>query len=355
MAAVRVAVVGCGIIATRYAETIVAEPRLELVAATDVVPGRAAALVADFGGVEYQTLDALLTDDAVDTVVNLTAPQAHAEVTARSLEAGKHVHTEKPVALRYEEAKELAELAELRGVRLSCAPATLLGEAQQTAWKLIREGALGTVRVAYAEANWGRIESWHPSPQTLYHVGPLVDVGIYPLTILTAIFGPVRRVLGYSTTLEPDRVTLDGIPFHLSAPDFSVALLELESGVVVRLTATFWVRSGKQRGIEFHGDTASLHLASWAEFDSRLESSEDGEEYSTVPLVREPYRGIHWSRALTDLVEALDESRPHRAGAEHAAHVVETLSAIDESRRQGGPVDVNSGFDPPAPMDWACS
>lgn len=351
----RVGFVGCGNIAARYAQTIVAEPRLELAGATDIVPGRAAALVTDFGGVEYQSLEALLADDAIETVVNLTAPQAHADVTAQSLEAGKHVHTEKPLALRYEEASRLADLAARRGVRLSCAPATLLGEAQQTAWKLVREGALGTVRVVYAEANWGRIESWHPSPQTLYQAGPLVDVGIYPLTILTGLFGPARRVLAYGTILEPGRVTRDGVPFRLSDPDFTVAVLELESGLVARLTATFWVGAGKQRGLEFHGDTASLYLASWAEFDSRLELSVDGEEYSDVPLVREPYRGIDWSRALTDLVEALDESRPHRAGAEHAAHVVETLSAIDESRRQGGPVDVNSGFDPPAPMDWACS
>ena len=53
-----------------------------------------------------------------------------------------------------------------RGVRLSCAPATLLGEAQQTAWKLVRDGALGRVRAAYAEANWGRIERWHPDPRS---------------------------------------------------------------------------------------------------------------------------------------------------------------------------------------------
>ena len=147
--------------------------------------------------------------------MNLTIPSAHASVTAAALEAGKHVHTEKPVALRYEEARELVELAERTGRRLSCSPATLLGEAQQTAWKLVRDGALGEVRVVYAEANWGRIESWHPTPQALYDVGPLVDVGVYPLTILTAMFGPVRRVVAYGTTLEPERVTLAGEPFRL--------------------------------------------------------------------------------------------------------------------------------------------
>jgi predicted dehydrogenase len=350
---VRVALVGCGNIAARYARTIVAEPGLELVGATDVVAGRASELVREFGGTEYGSLDALLADDGVDTVVNLTVPEAHAEVSARVLEAGKHVHTEKPVALRYEEAQKLVELAARRGVRLSAAPATLLGDAQQTAWKLVRDGAIGRVRVAYAEANWGRIESWHPTPQGLYAAGPVVDVGVYPLTILTAMFGPARRVLAYGTTIEPERVTLDGTPFRPQTPDFTVALVELATGVAVRLTATFWVRPGRQRGIEFHGDTSSLYLASWGEFDSRLELSADGEEFTPVPPVREPYRGIGWSRALADLADAIATGRPHRASAEHAAHVVELLNAIARSTEEGAAVAVESGFAAPAPMEWA--
>jgi len=327
---VRVALVGCGNIATPYAKTIAAEPRLTLAGMTDVDPQRAEALAAEYGAVAYPSLDTLLADDSIDTVVNLTAPTAHAAVTAAALRAGKHVHTEKPVALRYEEAVELAELARSSGVRLSCAPSTLLGEAQQTAWKLVREGALGTIRAVYAEANWGRIETWHPSPETLYASGPLVDVGIYPLTILTAIFGPVRRAQAYGTMLQPERMRKDGHPFSLTTPDFYVAALELDD-VVVRLTATFWVRAGKQRGIEFHGESSDLYMATWGEFNSRLELSHDGETYTPVPLVRDPYPGIDWSRALVELADAIEEGRPHRASAEHAAHVVEVLNAVDRS------------------------
>ena len=348
----RVALVGCGNIATAYAKTISAEPRLTLVGMTDVDTARSQALADEHGAVAYPSLDALLADQSIDTVVNLTAPTAHAVVTGAALRAGKHVHTEKPVALRYEDAVELAALARSAGVRLSCAPSTLLGEAQQTAWKLVREGTLGAIRAVYAEANWGRIESWHPSPESLYASGPLVDVGIYPLTILTAIFGPVRRAQAYGTMLQPDRVRKDGHPFRLETPDFYVAALELDD-LVVRLTATFWVRAGKQRGIEFHGETSDLYMATWGEFDSRLELSQDGETYTPVPLLREPYPGIDWSRALVDLADAIVEGRPHRASAEHAAHVVEVLNAVDRSSSDGGTVDVVSTFEPPAPLPWA--
>jgi predicted dehydrogenase len=351
---VKVAIVGCGSIAERYAGCIDAYDTLTLVGVTDTIPERAAALAAAFEVTQYGSLGDLLADDAVDVVVNLTVPDAHASVTAAALEAGKHVHSEKPIALRYDEALELVELARRADRRLSSSPATLLGEAQQTAWKLVRDGAVGDVRVVYAEANWGRIESWHPSPQALYAVGPLVDVGVYPLTILTAIFGPVRRVAAYGTTVEPERVTLSGESFAVTAPDFIVSVLELER-VVARFTTTFWVRHGKQRGMEFHGvDGRSLHLESFQEFNARVEMTSDGgETYRSVPLLREPYPGTDWARPLGELAEAIGEGRAHRASAEQAAHVVEVVEAIARSQAEGGPVEVHSDFEPPAPLGWA--
>ncbi|MBA2361185.1 MAG: hypothetical protein H0V79_09695 [Actinobacteria bacterium] len=176
---------------------------------------------------------------------------------------------------------------------LDLAGATDVVSGRAAARKLIRDGAIGTVRAVYAEANWGRIESWHPSPQGLYGVGAVVDVGIYPLTILTAMFGPARRVVAYGTILERERITIDHATFLLETPDFNVALVELESGVVVRLTATFWVRAGKT-------------------------------------------------------------GRPRRAGA-FAAHVVEILDAIARSASDGAAVEVGSHFEPPSPLEWAGS
>jgi predicted dehydrogenase len=350
---VRVALVGAGNIAARYAERIDAAGGLELAGATDLLPGRAEDFVAAHGGRAYPSLDALLADDAVELVVNLTAPQAHAEVTAAALEAGKHVHSEKPLALRHEDAERLVELARTRGVRLGSAPATLLGEAQQTLWKLVRDGAVGRIRAVYAEANWDRLEDWHPDPRTLYEVGPMVDVGVYPITILTAMFGPARRVQAFATTLERDRKLGDGTPFRPGAPDFVVALLELEDGVLVRVTASFYVGPGRQRGLEVHGDTGSLWMPTWAEANSRVQLQRRKGEYEPVELVREPFPGIDWSRPLVDLAEAVAEGRPHRASAEHAAHVVEILNAVEQAAADGGAVEVRSSFERPEPMEWA--
>jgi predicted dehydrogenase len=269
-------------------------------------------------------------------------------VTKAALNAGKHVHSEKPLAGNYASARTLVELAADRELRLSCSPITFLGEAQQTMWRLVESDAIGPVRVAYAEVNWNRIESWHPRPEPFYRIGPFADVGVYPLTILTAMFGPARRVTAFGTVVYPDRTTADGEPFTPEAPDFGVAVVELESGTVVRLTANFYVsRQTKQSGIELHGDTGSIHLSDWQLFDASVELARFGEEYQPVPVV-DPYPGTDWGRALGDLSDAIGTGRPHRATGAHAAHIVEILDATATSVAEGRAVEIASSFVPPA-------
>ena len=342
--ALRVAVVGCGNISGSYGETMGAYPTVRIAGATDVDLSLSAAFVDRFGGVIYPSLDDVLGDPDVDAIVNLTFPAAHAEVTTAALNAGKHVHSEKPLAGNYAAARSLVDLADDSGLRLSCSPITFLGEAQQTMWRLAESGAIGSVRVAYAEANWNRIESWHPRPEAFYGIGPFADIGVYPLTILTAMFGPARRVTAFGTVVYPDRTTLTGEPFTPGAPDFGVAVVELASGVVVRVTANFYVSHlTKQRGIELHGDTGSIFLSDWQEFDAAVELAPFGDPYEPVE-VENPFHGIDWGRALDDLSEAIVTGRPHRATGAQAAHVVEILDAITLSVAEGRAVEITSSF-----------
>jgi predicted dehydrogenase len=122
---------------------------------------------------------------------------------------------------------------------------------------------------------------------------------------------------------------------------------------VTRLTASFYVGPCRQRGLELHGDTGSLHLPTWAEADSRLFLQRRGGEYEQQPLLREPFPGIDWASALLDLADAIATGRPHRASAEHAAHVVEVLEAVEASVAAAAPVDIASGFVRPEPLEWA--
>lgn len=350
----RIAIVGCGNIAGPYARNLASYPQLDLVGFTDLDLSRAAALAELHGGQAYPSLDAVLADPGVDLVVNLTIHHTHYAVTRQALEAGKHVVSEKPLALTAAEARELVRMAEDRGLRLGGTPFTFLGEAQQTAMKLVREGRLGTVRLAYAEVNWGRIETWHPAPAPFYAVGPLFDVGVYPLMLLTAMFGPARLVSSYGRVIYPERVTKGGQPFTVGAPDFAVTMVELAGGVLARLTTNFYVlNKASQQGIELHGDLGSLQLSNWQEPNGALRYAPFGEPYAEVAPLREPPAGTRWGMNVAELADAMRAGRPHRATGEHAAHVVEILEAAATSMRAGRPVAVESDFAAPAPMDWA--
>jgi predicted dehydrogenase len=350
----RVAIVGCGNIAERYARDLAVYSEIDLRGVTDLDIARAEKLAAEVGSSVYSSLEAVLDDGAVDLVVNLTIHHAHKEVSTRCLEAGKHVYSEKPLALATADARTLVDLARERGLRLGCSPFTYMGEPQQTAWKCIREGKLGEVRVVYAEVNWGRIESWHPAPGPFYEVGALWDVGVYPLTMLTTIFGPVRRVFAYGKVLHPDRVTSDGHAFHIETPDFVVALVELANGPLVRLTTNFYVGGQtKQSGLELHGDLGSLHISSWHNFDATVGFAEFGEDYKPVPVIPPGPEGVEWGRGVREMVISMLEDRPHRATGEQAAHVVEVLEAITRAMKTNERVEVTSSFSPPRPMDWA--
>ena len=351
-----IGIVGTGNIAGGYARNIPTHPSIRLVAATDLDPDRAAAFGAANGCRIHGSLDELLADPEVDIVVNLTVQHAHYDVTRRALEARKHVYSEKPMALEPDEARELIAIAGQHGVRLGCAPATFLGEAQQTAAAWIREERLGTIRAVYADVSHGRIETWHPSPEGFFDVGVLVDVAVYPLTLVTTMIGPATSIRAWGWDVMPDRVTVDGRPFRIGSPDLIVAAVELEGGAVLRLTASFYVgRPAKHRGgLEFHGDAGSLALGNFQDFNAPVEFGPYDGAYEAVPFVRPPFEGIAWGRGVADLASAIAEGRPHRASAEQAAHVVDILAGARASMAADGrAVPIASTFPRPALMPWA--
>ncbi len=348
-------VVGCGNISRPYATALKTYGDIALLGFQDLDPERARAMAREFGGRAYASLEEVLGDPAVAVVVNLTIHHAHEAVVTACLKAGKHVHTEKPLALSYAAARRLVALADRRGLRLSSAPATYLGEAQQTFARELRRGAIGRVRLVYAEMNHGRIETWHPNPAPFYDVGPLWDVGIYPLTLLTAFLGPVCAVAAQQRLLLPERRTKDGQEYRPGRPDYVTATLDFVGGEVGRLTCNFYTNGSKQgAAVEFHGDGGSLHLGNVFRFDARVEGCAYGSPLHEVPLARPGYDGVEFPRGVQDLAAALKEGRAHRASAAHAAHVIEIMDAIDASnRRNGVKVAVKSRFPAPAPMEWA--
>src|SRR4051812_14817765 len=99
---VRIGLIGCGAISGAYLSGAKAFPVLQIVACADIDRAAAERKAAEFGAARVCSVDELLRDDAIDVVLNLTVPKAHAEVSLRALDAGKHVYCEKPLAVTRE-------------------------------------------------------------------------------------------------------------------------------------------------------------------------------------------------------------------------------------------------------------
>jgi predicted dehydrogenase len=138
-----VGIIGCGNISRNYAEAAKIFENFSVTACSDQDLSRAEALAGEFGISKALPVDALLADPDVELVINLTVPAAHSDVTEQVLASGKHVYSEKPLALRRREAREMMALAREKGLRIGCAPDTFLGGGLQTCRKLIDEGAIG--------------------------------------------------------------------------------------------------------------------------------------------------------------------------------------------------------------------
>ena len=151
----KIGFVGCGHAGDIYISSIKKYPHLKLVAVTDRDQKRLAQFGTYYSVKTYPTLEELLGDPEIEMIVNLTNPGSHFEVTKASLEGGKHVYSEKPLAMEFSEARELFELASAKGLYLSCAPCGVLGVTAQTLWRALKNNEIGKVLVVYAELDEG--------------------------------------------------------------------------------------------------------------------------------------------------------------------------------------------------------
>ncbi len=348
-----IGIVGCGNVAKFYTECLQDSSHVNILGFSDLEESRAEQFSHQFGGEVFHDLEEMLRDRRIDIVVNLTIHHAHHEIISRCLEAGKHVHTEIPLALSYKEAKELVELANTNKLRLSSAPAHFLGAAQTATWNQLQQGRIGTPRLAYAEVNQGRIESWHPNPEPFYEVGGLWDAGIYQITLLTAFFGRIQTVSGFAKLLYPNRTTKEGRPFQISTPDYYLATLEFDSGLTARLSANFYAaRSKTGRSLEIFGDEGMLYLGNFQDYDSQVEFAEFGKGYDSVEHGKYTLTAKNYARGVEDLAIAIKNDKPHKAQASHASHVIEVIQAIETSSSSNGePVEIISDFIQPAPWE----
>jgi predicted dehydrogenase len=352
----RVGIVGCGVISKAYAEKLAALPFLDLVACADLERARAEKLAKDHGIPRVLSTEELLRDPEVDVVVNLTIPAAHAAVSQAALDAGKHVYSEKPLALDVAAGRRLADTAARRGLRLGCAPDTFLGAGLQTCRKLIDDGAIGEVVAANGFMQSPGPESWHPRPRIFYQrgAGPLLDVGVYYVTALVALLGPVRRVTSGARITHARRVIKSepcrGEWMDVEEPTHVASVLEHASGPIATLVTSFDVQASRLRNIEIYGTEGTLACPDPNTFGGAVQIRRAGaEEWADVPYTHAnaaQSRGI----GLADMAIAAASGRAHRASGALALHVLEVMERALAASREGRHQPIESFCERPAPL-----
>lgn len=363
VAPLRIGIVGCGNISAAYLTNLTASEDVEVVACADEVLERARQRASEFGVPRACDTEGLLSDPEVELVVNLTVPTAHAEVSLAALKAGKHVHSEKPLATNREDGRQIIDAARRRGLTVSCAPDTFLGAGLQTCLWLLEQGEMGEPLAASAFMLQSGPENWHPNPAIFYGpgAGPLLDMGPYYLTALVCLLGPVRRVSGMSRILHPEvtiaRGPMAGQTIMVTAPTFVAGLLEFEQGAQAVLLTSFGIAGHDLPAMQLYGTKAIVEVPDPNAFGGRVRVRPNSEDstWREVPLSRGPSESGRDLRGLgvVDAARAIRSGSQPRASGELAFHVLDVMLSILESHEGGRPVRIASAVSRPAllPLD----
>lgn len=387
-----VAIIGCGFVADFYMASVGYHKNLQICRVYDRNPDRLKVFSEYYSLKIYESFGELLEDDSIQLVLNLTNPNEHYEVTKALLNAKKHVYSEKPLAMDYESARELVELAKERGLYLGCAPCSNLSETAQTIWKAIKNDLIGPVRLVYANFDAGMthrypIERWKSASGALWPAKDEFEVGCtyehagYFLTWLAAYFGPARKVTAYASTQIPDK----GVRVDIITPDFSVGCIEYDQGIVARVTCSIVAPLDRsltivgERGVlytkDIRDDASPVYISKtppgrigsaleyrfeyWINKFERLVSRipwswgghwrfKNKIPYAIKPVTRSSgnYKPVDFCRGPAEMANAIVEERPSIVTAELGLHVTELIEVLQYPERFGGSKNLGSDFPP---------
>ncbi len=272
---VRMGIIGCGRIADmkHFPAIAKAKDRIALVACCDLVEERAERAVAGFGdkgAKTYVDYRKLLEDKSIDVVSVLTPNNSHSVLTVDSLEAGKHVLCEKPMAVTAPDAMKMLEAANRTGKKLTIGYQNRFRKDVQILQRACRAGDLGEIYFAKTHAvrrkavpTWGVFLD-----KSLQGGGPLIDIGTHALDI----------TLWAMDNYKPKQVT--GSVFHklkdnyegnlfgpwdpktIETEDSAFGYIKMEGGATIMLEAAWAlnVLKGREGQVTLCGTKAGAEL-----------------------------------------------------------------------------------------------
>jgi predicted dehydrogenase len=374
---------GCGSVALRGVLPHLSEPdakqKVSLVAVADVALDRARATAEKFGVPHaFDSLEAMLAGVELDMVLITTPIPLHFANAMTAIAAGKHVYVQKSMTVSTREADLLLAARDRAGVKLVAAPGFELFPLTAQLRQAVQDGLIGKVAAGYTYAfgfghehegirsGEGALATINPLWYYRAGAGPLPDVTIYSLQLLTSVLGPVRRLTALANKLIPER-EWRGEKVAIEVPDNHVVLLEFASGAIV--TAIGADASGSQRfdwgAFELFGTHGTLTVTrvdgatgyplafevqgggGWGTFGQDV-----GHRVYEQGICAQPYlRGAHLVHEeghlyadIMELADAVLEDRAPRASGEQARHVVEIIEKAHRAVETGQTQDVQSRF-----------
>lgn len=354
MQKVKTAVAGCGMISSVYIENALHQfSILDIAGCCDINP-EAAGRASEAHGIPVLSMEEILEDPSIEMVINLTTPKAHYDVIKQLLMGGKHVYTEKVLAVGLEKAKELTALADEKNLYLGVSPDTFLGSAIQTGRFVLDSGMIGEPTGCLAVLNRDNRVGAEFIPYITQEGGGIAfDVGIYFTTALSYLLGPVEKVSGFMMTREPVRKHM--YPFlenfdeayEVKCENQAAGTLKYKNGVLGTVLFNSECIMNDYPELTIFGTQGILYLSNPDFFGGDIKVLIRGNKEPVLVPQNHGYSENARGVGAAEMAWSIRAGRKPMAGKEMALHSLEIIHGIEQSGREGKTYEMKTTFERP--------
>jgi UDP-N-acetyl-2-amino-2-deoxyglucuronate dehydrogenase len=302
------AIVGCGHIAHKHAESIQCVPGAHLHAVCDTNCNILEEFTKKTGAIGYSDFNEMLNNPDIH-VVNICTPSGlHERLAVLAAQAGKHVIVEKPVALTLESTDRIGEACRINGVKCSVVHPNRFRPAVTELKQAIDQGRFGKISHVNATVRWNRNQAYYDQADwrgtKAMDGGVLMNQAIHNLDLLLWLMGPVKKLQAITSTRLRD----------IETEDVAVAVLEFENGAlgVIEAAATIYPKNYEEsisvfgeKGTAIVGGPTANWLKHWV-----FEASEPADSEQLIRRIEADPYGISGHQCIIeDMVAAIRENR----------------------------------------------
>ncbi len=273
----------------------------------------------------YDSIDSFLNDDRVHAVYVATPNDQHADQVITCLKAGKHVLTDKPMALSISQCEDMRAAASRAGRILGVCHQQRFHPAHADCFRLIKAGALGRLTILRAEMGFlfRPADAWRLRPN---HAGggPGMDLAPHAVDILLKAAGPAKSVVG--------RVA--NVRFDFEVEDFFHAQIDFESGAVGLVEMTYCSHSYGGR-LEICGDEGSFVADGSLMAAERYRSALMSGPSRTPSEAKEGEHRDCFGAAIEDFCGAISAGREPTVSSMDGLEVMRVVLGAYESAKSG--------------------